>query len=445
MSWAKVKLESVLKQYRIEHSVQNDKEYRQVTISKHDGVRFRGFKKGYEIGRKRQFLINLNKYPHTLMFVRQGVDDGAIGIAPEEVDGCIATENMPMFSIENIEWEYLNFVIKSSYFKSEIVKIPTTGSAQKSIHERQLLQIEIPLPPSPIQIKITDALKKVELNHESLLSEISFQLDLLKRLRQQILQDAVQGKLVPQGTNDEPASKLLERIKVEKEKQVREKKIKKEKSLLEIKPDEIPFDIPENWVWCRLGEIAYIASGSTPKQEAFVRNGIPYLKMYNLRNQKIDFNYKQQYIKEEIHNGQLKRSRTQIGDLLMNIVGPPLGKLAIIPDSLPQANFNQAAVLIRPFHLKELNNWIFWYLNEMSEIKSIVTKGVAGQDNISVTQSKNIKISLPPLPEQHRIIKKVEQLMKLCDDLEQTIQQNQKYTEDLLQVALKEALELKGV
>ena len=127
--------------------------------------------------------------------------------------------------------------------------------------------------------------------------------------------------------------------------------------------------------------------------------------MYNLRNQKIDFDYKPQYIKEEVHNGKLQRSRTEIGDLIMNIVGPPLGKLALIPKSLPQANFNQAAVLIRPYlHKDIINIYLKAYLEEMSEINSISTKGSAGQINISLTQSQNMRIPLPPLQEQIRII-----------------------------------------
>ena len=138
MSWRKVKLFEVLKQYRVEHLVQDNVEYKQVTISKHDGVYFRGFKKGKDIGRKRQFIVDLKKYPNTLMFVRQGVEGGSIGIAPKEVDCCIATENMPMFSIEGIETDFLKAIIKSKLFRDEIAKIPTTGSAQKSIHERQV-------------------------------------------------------------------------------------------------------------------------------------------------------------------------------------------------------------------------------------------------------------------------------------------------------------------
>lgn len=159
--------------------------------------------------------------------------------------------------------------------------------------------------------------------------------------------------------------------------------------------------LPKGWEWCKLEDIAYVASGSTPSKESFVSNGIPYIKMYNLRNQKIDFDFKPQYIKTETHNGKLQRSRTEVGDLIMNIVGPPLGKLAIIPPSLPQANFNQAAVLIRPLlHKAILTKYLFYYLSEMSEINSISTKGSAGQVNISLTQSQNMRVPLPPLSEQ---------------------------------------------
>ena len=143
--------------------------------------------------------------------------------------------------------------------------------------------------------------------------------------------------------------------------------------------------------------------------------------MYNLRNQKIDFDFKPQYIKAEVHNGKLKRSRTEVGDLIMNIVGPPLGKLAIIPSSLPQANFNQAAVLIRPLLYKTvLTKYLFYYLSEMSEINSISTKGSAGQINISLTQSQNIRVPLPPLSEQNRIITEIEYYFVLINNIEQS-------------------------
>ena len=184
--------------------------------------------------------------------------------------------------------------------------------------------------------------------------------------------------------------------------------------------ENVPFEVPSSWVWCRLEDIAYVASGSTPDKTCFVENGVPYIKMYNLRNQKIDFAYHPQYITEEVHNGKLQRSRTEVGDLIMNIVGPPLGKLAIIPTTLPQANFNQAAVLIRPYKYKEdLVLYLKSYLEEMSEINSIATRGSAGQVNISLTQSQNMRIPLPPLAEQQRIIAEISKWFALINQIEQ--------------------------
>ena len=246
-----------------------------------------------------------------------------------------------------------------------------------------------------------------------------------KKLRQKILDLAIRGKLVPQDPNDEPASVLLERIKAEKERLIKEGKIKRSKKTAKTSDtphyENVPFEVPKGWCWCRLEEIAYVTSGSTPNKESFASEGIPYLKMYNLRNQKIDFDFKPQYIKAEVHNGKLKRSRTEVGDLIMNIVGPPLGKLAIIPSSLPQANFNQAAVLIRPLLYKTvLTKYLFYYLSEMSEINSISTKGSAGQINISLTQSQNIRVPLPPLSEQNRIITEIEYYFVLINNIEQS-------------------------
>ena len=242
-----------------------------------------------------------------------------------------------------------------------------------------------------------------------------------KALRQKILDLAIHGKLVPQDPNDEPASVLLERIRAEKERLIKEGKIKKgKKSAKTSDKPHYPYELPKGWVWCRLDDIAYVASGSTPEKSSFVPKGIPYIKMYNLRNQKIDFEYKPQYITAEIHNGKLQRSRTEVGDLIMNIVGPPLGKLAIIPPSLPQANFNQAAVLIRPYlHKDNINVYLKAYLEEMSEINSISTKGSAGQVNISLTQSQNMRIPLPPLPEIERIIKNLKYWLSFVDNIEE--------------------------
>ena len=241
-----------------------------------------------------------------------------------------------------------------------------------------------------------------------------------KALRQKILDLAIHGKLVPQDPGDEPASVLLLRIREEKERLIKEGKIKKgKKSAKTSDTAHYPYLLPNGWVWCRLEDIAYVASGSTPSKDHFVSTGVPYIKMYNLRNQKIDFDFKPQYITEEVHNGKLQRSRTEVGDLIMNIVGPPLGKLALIPPSLPQANFNQAAVLIRPYLYKDIVNlYLKSYLEEMSEIDTITTRGCAGQVNISLSQSQNMRIPLPPLAEQRRIVAEIDHWFSLIDIIE---------------------------
>src|SRR3989344_362121 len=109
---SKIKLQNVLKQYKETHWVKPDVTYKQVTISQTGKVSFRGEKKGIKIGRKRQFKINLKEHPNTLIFIRQGVYKGGIGICPPEVDGCIVTENMPMFDIVQINPKFLDYYIK---------------------------------------------------------------------------------------------------------------------------------------------------------------------------------------------------------------------------------------------------------------------------------------------------------------------------------------------
>ncbi|MEJ5993389.1 restriction endonuclease subunit S [Pedobacter sp. Du54] len=366
------------------------------------------------------------------------VEKGAITVyeGEEDITATIHYSSY-IFNIDKIDIEFLKVFLRSPDF-IQLLKEQVPGGIKTEIKPKHILPLEVFFPDKiEKQKEIAKHFFEKERKFNELDEHLKYQLYQLKNLNQAILQEAVQGKLVTQNPKEESASELHMRIRDEKVKSG-----KKEKPLPPIKPEEIPFDIPGNWMWCRLGEIAYVTSGSTPSKEAFVDEGIPYLKMYNLRNQEIDFHYKTQYIKEEIHNGQLKRCRAYPGDILMNIVGPPLGKIAIIPESLPECNFNQAAVLIRPM-INDCNKYIFWFLNEMSEINAIDTKGVAGQDNISVTQSQLIKIPLPPLSEQKRIVTEIEKQLTKTKQLKEHIIANQQATEQLLKALLHQAFEVK--
>nr|WP_047229466.1 restriction endonuclease subunit S [Pseudomonas brassicacearum] len=254
----------------------------------------------------------------------------------------------------------------------------------------------------------------------------------IEAFKQTALQLAVMGKLVPQDPRDEPASKLLKRIAEEKARLVARKKIKTSSPLDAISECEKLFNIPTSWEWVRIGEICRpVSSGSTPSSELFrYEDGVPFLKVYNIRNQKIDFGYKKQFISPEYHSSKMKRSTLIPGDVVMNIVGPPLGKVAIIPDTFPEWNCNQAIVffgLIGPM----LPQYVFTFLKEGSFLRNIALIGTAGQDNISVTKSKNIAIPIPPIAEQHRIAAKVDQLMTLCDELKNRLTQARQLNEQL--------------
>lgn len=255
-------------------------------------------------------------------------------------------------------------------------------------------------------------------------------------LKQTILQLAVMGKLVPQDPNDEPASELLNRIEQEKAQLVKEGKIKKQKPLPPISEEEKPFELPVGWEWCRLDDIcAGITSGSTPSKEVFSENvGIPYLKVYNIRNQSIDFEYKPQFINEEYNFAKMKRSILYPGDVIMNIVGPPLGKIAIIPDTYPQWNCNQAIVFFRSIE-QGLSDYIYTYLLAGCFLDLIELIGTAGQDNISVTKSRSIVLPFPPKDEQIRLKKVITEIFCLCDSLKsrlQSVQQTQLHLADAL-------------
>jgi type I restriction enzyme S subunit len=242
-----------------------------------------------------------------------------------------------------------------------------------------------------------------------------------KLLKQKILDLAIRGKLTQQLKSDGTAADLLKEIAGAKSSlsQPKGKKLKDSGQIIPFDKNEAPFEIPANWEWVRLGDVAYIASGSTPSKDCFVESGVPYLKMYNLRNQQIDFEYKPQYIKREIHEGKLARSKAKPGDVIMNIVGPPLGKVALVPESLPECNFNQAAVLIRAhFCTNLMNQYIRYFLLQMDEINAINTKGTAGQENISLTQTQNMRFPLPPLAEQQRIVEKIQEAFAEIDSIE---------------------------
>jgi type I restriction enzyme, S subunit len=179
-------------------------------------------------------------------------------------------------------------------------------------------------------------------------------------------------------------------------------------------PEHEGSELPEGWAMATVAELCYaIQSGSTPKADLFrYDEGIPFLKVYNIVSQAVAFEYRPQFVSEATHRKILKRAQVVPGDVLMNIVGPPLGKVAIVPDGYAEWNINQAIVLFRPGPYLDRRFLYFLLCSGIPYAEILAeTRGSAGQSNISLSQCRGMQFPLPPLAEQHRIVAKLEELL----------------------------------
>lgn len=252
----------------------------------------------------------------------------------------------------------------------------------------------------------------------------------IKKLRELILELAVRGKLVPQDPNDEPASVLLERIAEERDRLVKEKKIKKPKKLSEISVDEMSFSLPLGWEFVRLNDLGEWGAGATPKRSnpEFYDGDIPWFKSGELTS---DFISESEETVTELalSNSSLRYNKT--GDVLLAMYGATIGKTSIL--SIP-ATTNQAVCACTPF--TGFSNLYLLTLLKAFKPKFASMGAGGAQPNISREKIIATVIPLPPTAEQQRIVAKVDELMALCDKLEEqtenSITEHQLLVETLL-------------
>ena len=289
----------------------------------------------------------------------------------------------------------------------------------------------IPLPPLSEQhrivAKIEELLPYIERYGKAEEHLTALNTTFPEALKKSILKEAVQGKLVPQNPDDEPASVLLERIRAEKQVLIKAGKIRKDKhesaiitrdkipyEIIDGKKrciaDEVPFEIPEGWEWCRLGFIGEWGSGATPSRtnKEYYQGNIPWLKTGDL-NDGIITN-----IPEKITELALKKTSVRlnpVGSVLIAMYGATIGKLGIL--AIP-ATTNQACCACKPIIIN--NKYLFYFL--MSHKETFTKKAEGGaQPNISKEKIVSTLFPLPPLAEQKRIVEKIEELTQLCDKL----------------------------
>ena len=259
----------------------------------------------------------------------------------------------------------------------------------------------------------------------------------VKKLRELILELAVRGKLVPQDPTDEPASVLLERIAEEKAQLVKDKIIPRTKALAPLVDEDIPNDLPKGWSMVRLGNLtSKLGSGSTPRggKNVYTTEGVPFLRSQNIRNEGIKLD-DIAYIPVEVHQ---KMDKTKVipSDVLLNITGASLGRSTIFPESLCEANVSQHVTIIR---LVERKMSLFVHLGILSPmVQRLVWGRQVGMaiEGLSKKVLEMFEFPVPPLIEQNRIVAKVDELMSLCDQLEQQTETSIEAHQTLVEVLL---------
>ena len=259
-----------------------------------------------------------------------------------------------------------------------------------------------------------------------------------KQLKNSILQWAIQGKLVPQDPNDEPASVLLERIRAEKTKLIKEKKIKKDKneSIIyrgednsyyekflatgEVKciDEEIPFEIPTTWEWVRLNNYSDVRDGThdTPQ---YVTCGYPLITSKDFISGKFDFS-KTKYIDEQTYIEINRRSNVQIGDILFSMIGGNIGSMILITrENYFDMAIKNVALFKQYIYDEIIIKYLCFYLqSQIISIKSIALGGA--QSFVPLNILRNYLMPVPPLSEQQRIVSKLEEILPLVETYERS-------------------------
>lgn len=293
------------------------------------------------------------------------------------------------------------------------------GGAQPNISKEKIIATLVPIPPYEEQKRIVEAIEKFEplIAEYDKLEQQAKKLDgeIFDKLKKSILQYAIRGKLVPQDSSDEPASVLLSKIKAEKEKLIKEGKIKKEKPLSPITDSEKPFDIPDSWQWVRLGELATKFTDGTHSTPKYVLAGVPFLSVKDMSRGFLDFS-NTKFISEEEHEILYKRCNPEKGDLLITKVGTT--GIPVIVDTDKQFSLFVSVALMK-FSKRYLDvNFLKELINSplVQQQAQENTRGV-GNKNWVLDDIRNTIVPLPPLNEQKRIVARIEQLFAEIDKI----------------------------
>ena len=372
-----------------------------------------------------------------ILLARYGASLGKVFIAEDGAYNVALAKVIPLFNDSLINMKFMYYYYNSDFYQKFTKRMGR--SAQAGFNKEDLDTLLIPLPPLYIQDQIVQKLEQLSKTKDALISHAKSQLNYTKKMREALLQEAIHGELVPQDKNDEPASILLEKIKAEKERLIKEKVIKKQKELPPITDEEKPYDLPEGWEWVRLGNlVSKVGSGSTPKggSKVYQEDGIKFIRSQNVYNDTLRLD-DIVFISEEIHE-KMKGTQVLPNDLLLNITGGSIGRCSLVPQDFDTANVNQHVSIIRI--IKGLNVRYFHKVLISRYIQNLIMDVQVGmsREGLSKEKIELFPIPLPPLAEQERIVDKFDELMANCDQLEAKAEEMKNYTTRLFESSLKE-------
>ena len=372
------------------------------------------------------------------LLVCEGGDIGRAAIWPFDYPMCIQNH------IHRLR-AYVPICTRFFYYLFDLYKhagwIGGKGIGIQGLSSNAIHSLLFPLPPLAEQYRIVDAIVTLQ-PYTDAYADVESTLDILntafpERLKKSILQEAVQGKLVPQDPSDEPAEALLERIRVEKQRLIKEGKIKKDKhesvifrrdnSHYEKRgseevciDDEIPFEVPPSWALIRLDDIGIYRKGpfgSSLTKSMFVPKGADTVKVYEQKNaiQK-DHTLGTYYITRQYYESKMRSFTVEPGDILVSCAGT-IGETYVLPEQIELGIINQALMRMTIFAPIDLDYFLLYFDYVLKQTAKESSKGSAIKNIPPFEIFKKLILPLPPLEEQKRIVEKVRELESLCNSL----------------------------
>ncbi|MFK5707534.1 restriction endonuclease subunit S [Lysinibacillus boronitolerans] len=312
-----------------------------------------------------------------------------------------------LHAYEGINNKFIYFYLRSDFMK-KYVESKMVGVAYPAINESEFFMSPFPLPPYEEQERIVKKIEELFSLCDQWEREVEFQQKHTAIVREKVLADALQGILVSQSDEDEPASVLLKRVHEEKEELIKSKKMKKEKPLPSITSEEKIFELPSGWEWVRLGEVIQLISGQHVVNADYNQNGegIPYL------TGPTDFG--------EIHTVISKwttkpKVSVNKGDILITVKGSGVGKINILSED---ASIGRQLMAVQNIIVNQKFLWYILYSNKsnfQSKKVGIAIPGISREDVLELV------IALPPLEEQKRIVDKVDKIWEAINEIESSI------------------------